>query len=160
MSQFTLDYAKPKSALPTKGTWARIVVGTVVGTAMAGWLWHGMCDGGQAENTGGPGLSSVPSTLEVMREQIERFKDEHEGHPPVENRLELMTMKTHSTDTSLVTPGGTLGPYVCTLPVNPKNGRRFVGTAPGEGVAWVYRVKGDECEFYATDETGMKLLPY
>src|SRR5213079_1722700 len=66
--------------------------------------------------------SSVQSTLQTMRGQIELFKIQHGDIPPGSAALTVvLTGKTNAADTTTVVATGTLGPYVQSFPVNPIN---------------------------------------
>src|SRR6201995_1136359 len=59
--------------------------------------------------------SSVQSTLQTMRSQLELFKIQHSDPPPAATAITaVMPGKTNPTDTTQVAATGTLGPYLQT----------------------------------------------
>src|SRR3954469_8579981 len=98
--------------------------------------------------------SSVQSTLQTMRGQIELFKIQHGDLPPAATALNtVMTGKTGAADTTQA-PGGSLGPYLQAFPINPINGFATVVNAAGTAAGWVYTVSGSQYTVWATDTTG------
>jgi len=158
MSQQILEYAKPTSVMPTKSVWMLIVGVTLVWT-MVGWEgYKSFADWNASYDTHCTGMASMTQT---MRGQIELFKIQHADHPPAEGSLAIVLLgKTGPADTASCAADGTLGPYFQSFPTNLRNSWSAVGNAPGRGIGWVYRVTGNKYEFFATDETGMKILPY
>src|SRR3954469_21222461 len=64
--------------------------------------------------------SSVASTLQTLRGQVELYKIQHADIPPAETALAtVMLGKTNPADTTQVVATGTLGPYVQQFPTNP-----------------------------------------
>jgi general secretion pathway protein G len=105
--------------------------------------------------------SSVQSTLQTMRSQIELFKIQHADTPPAATALTIvMPGKTNPTDTTQVAATGTLGPYLQTFPVNPINGFNTVVNAAGTAAGWVYTVTGTQYTVAATDTAGTTSLSY
>ncbi len=105
--------------------------------------------------------SSVQSTLQTMRGQIELFKIQHADVPPDATALTVvLTGKTNAADTTQVVATGTLGPYVQAFPVNPINGFSTVVNAAGTAAGWVYTVSGGQYTVSATDTTGTAALTY
>ena len=105
--------------------------------------------------------SSVQSTLQTMRGQIELFKIQHGDLPPAATALTtVLTGKTNAADTTTVVATGTLGPYVQSFPVNPINGFATVVNAAGTAAGWVYTVSGGQYTVSATDTTGTAALTY
>ena len=67
--------------------------------------------------------SSVASTLQTLRGQIELFKIQHADVPPAATALAVVLAgKTNTQDTTQAVATGTLGPYVQSFPTNPANG--------------------------------------
>ncbi len=106
--------------------------------------------------------SSVASTLQSLRSQIELFKVQHNDTPP-KDATALWTVlggKTSTTDTTAVNALGTFGPYVQNPPANPVNGYTTAAAAAAANVGWVYSVPAGGYQVSATDTTGTGLLPY
>ncbi len=106
--------------------------------------------------------SSVASTLQTMRSQIELFKIQHADTPPAQTALStVLTGKTNTTDTTQVAAsGGAFGPYLQQFPVNPANGSATFAAAAAAGVGWVYTVSGTQYTVQATNTAGTGLLTY
>ena len=105
--------------------------------------------------------SSVRSTLQTLRSQIELFKIQHGDVPPVGTGLiAVMTGKTNPGDVGAVSTTGTLGPYLQSFPINPLNGSSVVGATAAAGTGWVYVVTGSGYTVSATDTTGTAALTY
>jgi len=105
--------------------------------------------------------SSVISTLQTCRSEIELFKIQHAGRPPAEPGLwAVLTGKSNVGDVAVPNSRGEFGPYVLHEPVNPMNGQSAVGPRPSPGVGWVYRVAGESYTLQAVNERGDGLLPY
>ena len=79
--------------------------------------------------------SSVASTLQTVRSQIELFKIQHNDCPPQNAGMTawaLLLNRTDTADTTSTTAGATsFGPYLQQAPVNPVNGKSAVSTAAG-----------------------------
>ncbi len=107
--------------------------------------------------------SSVASTLQTLRGQIELFKIQHGDTPPGTAALSVvMTGKTNAGDTTTVAAGttGTLGPYVQAFPTNPVNGFSTVVNSAGSTAGWVYTVSLGQYSVWALDTTGTTTLSY
>jgi general secretion pathway protein G len=105
--------------------------------------------------------SSVASTLQTMRGQIELFKIQHADTPPAATALAtVMAGKTNPTDTTQVSATGTLGPYLQQFPTNPANGFSTLTTAAGTAAGWIYSVSGSAYTVQATNTTGTAALTY
>ena len=108
--------------------------------------------------------SSVQSTLQTIRSQIELFKLQHADTPPTSTAIaawQLMLTTSTTTETNLTNPAGTnFGPYMQTPPTNPVNGQSAVGTAAATTVGWVYIVSGNQYTIQAVDTTGTGMLTY
>jgi general secretion pathway protein G len=105
--------------------------------------------------------SSVRSTLQTLRGQLELFKIQHGDVPPDATMLEtVMAGKTHRADVATTVATGTLGPYVQAFPTNPLNGYSTVVNAAGTTAGWVYTVVGGQYTVWAADTTGTGTLSY
>jgi general secretion pathway protein G len=88
--------------------------------------------------------SSVSSTLQTIRSQIELFKIQHTDIPPQTNAMSdwaILLNKTDTADTTATTAGATLyGPYLQQAPSNPLNGKTGCSTAAGADTnnGWFY----------------------
>jgi len=104
--------------------------------------------------------NSVASTLQTLRGQIELFKIQHADTPPAATALSTcLTGKSDPADTTQA-PGGTLGPYVQSFPINPCNGLSGVGAAPGATIGWVYTVSGGQYTVWASNTPATGTLTY
>ena len=105
--------------------------------------------------------SSVQSTLQTMRSQLELFKIQHSDTPPAATAITaVMPGHTNPTDTTQTAATGTLGPYLQTFPVNPINGFSTVVNTAGTAAGWVYQVSGSQYTIQATSSTGTVALSY
>lgn len=85
--------------------------------------------------------TSVKTTLQHLRGQIELFKSQHNETPPqLAGLWTLLQKSSSSTETNLANPTGTaFGPYFRGTPLNPWNGLTSVNSAsidPSAG--WYY----------------------
>jgi len=113
-------------------------------------------------------VSSVQSTLQTVRSQLELFKLNHSDSPPntVAGLWDLLdtisttgdTTAPVGTETTLTS--GTFGPYVQQAPVNPLNGYSTVVSTAGATAGWVYTYSNNQYTIYATDTTGTGTLTY
>jgi general secretion pathway protein G len=100
-------------------------------------------------------ISSVRSTLQTMRSQIELFKIQHNDVPPAQTALATVMLGRSGAADTTQAPGGTLGPYLQAFPVNPLNNSSVFGAAAGAGVGWVYLTDANQnYTILATDTTG------
>ena len=86
-------------------------------------------------------LSSIRSTLQKVRGQIEVFKLDHNGIPPQTTALwNGMTSQSNTTETNLANPVGTkYGPYLQAAPVNNWNNITAASSAAVDlGAGWYY----------------------
>jgi general secretion pathway protein G len=88
-------------------------------------------------------ISSVQSTLQSLRRQVELFKAEHDGTPPqtTSGLWSVLMSRSDTSETTVDLPVGTAhGPYLATLPVNPINGMSAVSTNAGPDTTsgWYY----------------------
>ncbi len=105
--------------------------------------------------------SSVASTLQTLRSQVELFKIQHGDVPPAATALStVLTGKTNTTDTTQTAAGGAFGPYVQTFPTNPANNWSAFTTTPAANYGWVYNVTGGTYTISASDTTGTGTLAY
>ena len=105
--------------------------------------------------------SSVKSTLQTLRGQIELFKIQHGDAPPAATALTTM-LTGHSSASDLTSaPGGSLGPYVQAFPTNPLNSSANVVTAAGTTAGWIYTTGASGAyTVWATDTTGTGAMSY
>ena len=105
--------------------------------------------------------SSVASTLQTLRGQIELFKIQHGDTAPAAGSLvSVMTGKTNTADTAAAVSNGALGPYVQSFPTNPANGFSNVAAATGTGVGWVYSATNGTYTISATNTSASGYLTY
>jgi len=108
--------------------------------------------------------SSVQSTLQTIRSQMELFKLQHSDTPPTATAItnwQLMLTQSTTTETNVTNPAGTnFGPYMQTAPTNPTNGKSAVGTAAATTVGWVYTQSGNQYTIQAVNTTGTGVLTY
>ena len=110
--------------------------------------------------------SSVQSTLQTIRSQIELFKLQHSDTPPTATAItnwQLFLTTSTTTETNVTNPAGALfGPYMQTAPVNPMNNQSAVGTAVATTVGWVYTNTAGSSQYsiQAVNTTGNAVLPY
>ncbi len=84
--------------------------------------------------------SSLRMSLNRVRQQLEIYKEHHDGEYPF--LADISEQLTGTTDVAgnvlpLGTPGG-FGPYIRELPVNPNTGGRDVDNAAVGGSDWFY----------------------
>ena len=108
--------------------------------------------------------SSVQSTLQTVRSQIELYKIQHSDTPPaLASMWTGMVNASNTTGATNATANTTypLGPYVQAAPTNPLNGNSTAAAAAGAGVGWVYILNGTSgYTISATDTTGTGTLTY
>ena len=105
--------------------------------------------------------SSVASTLQTLRGQIELFKIQHADVPPAATAIAtVLTGKTNAADTTQVVATGTLGPYVQSFPTIPANGWSAATTSAAANYGWVYNVSGGTYTVSASNTTGTGVLTY
>lgn len=93
--------------------------------------------------------TSVQTTLQYLRGQIELFKTQHGNHPPANGFLWVLLQKTSdSTEIATSTPTGThFGPYFRANPLNPWNNLTDVSSNTVDSSAgWYYSASGDQFE--------------
>ena len=110
--------------------------------------------------------SSVQSTLQTVRSQIELFKLQHSDTPPTATAItnwQLFLTTSTTTETNVTNPAGVaFGPYMQTAPVNPMNSQSAVGTAAATTVGWVYTNTAGSGLYtiQAVNTTGNAVLTY
>ena len=107
--------------------------------------------------------SSVSSTLQTLRGQIELYKIQHADTPPALTSMwtnMLNASNTTGTTNATVNTTYPLGPYVQAAPVNPANGNSAIASAVATTVGWVYTVSGSQYSVQAVDTTGTGTLTY
>lgn len=158
MSEQVLEYARPRSRMPSPLAWAVILIVTSAFSILM-WRWH---DDHFANYSSSSHVFRRTTSITVtMRGQIELFKIQHNDQPPAESNLaEVMLGKTNPDDIACSADDGVLGPYIQSFPTNDENGWSAVSTAPGKGIGWVYKVSGDQYTFQAVNSNGTGVLPY
>ena len=106
--------------------------------------------------------SSVQSTLQTLRGQIELFKIQHGDVAPatVSGLPALLMGKSDPADTVAPNAAGTLGPYVQSFPINPLNGNSNVSGGTGATIGWTYTFSGSQYTISALDTSGGVALSY
>ena len=108
--------------------------------------------------------SSVSSTLQTLRGQIELYKIQHADTPPALTSMWTnMLNASNTTGTTNATANTTypLGPYIQAAPVNPANGQSSIASAAATTVGWVYSITGtSQYTVKAVDTTGTGTLTY
>ena len=102
-------------------------------------------------------LSSIRSTLQKTRGQLELFKLEHGGIPPQTSGLWVdMTHQTDTAETNVATPTGThFGPYLQAAPNNNWNGLTTASSAAIDTAAgWYYTCDLSTCELRVRNGDG------
>jgi general secretion pathway protein G len=107
--------------------------------------------------------SSVSSTLQTLRGQIELYKIQHADNPPALTSMwtnMLFASNTSGTTNTSVNATYPLGPYVQAAPVNPANGQSAITNAAASTAGWVYVVTNGQYSVSAVDTTGTGVLTY
>ena len=85
--------------------------------------------------------SALKQDLFRMRQQIELYKNEHNGsYPTLANFIEQMTQASDETGATAVvgTPGYTMGPYLSKMPRNPFTDTIPIGSGAVGSSSWYY----------------------
>jgi general secretion pathway protein G len=93
--------------------------------------------------------TSVATTLQYVRGQIELFKSQHGNTPPQPADMwTLLQTASDTTETSVSAPTGTkFGPYFKNNPLNPWNGLTAVSTlASDTNAGWYYTANNSAYE--------------
>ncbi len=102
--------------------------------------------------------SSVSSTLQTLRGQIELYKIQHADTPPAVASMWNAMLSASNTTGALGTGGTTttfpLGPYIQAAPINPVVGTNSINAAATVGVGWAYTVNGNQYTVQAVNTTG------
>jgi general secretion pathway protein G len=99
--------------------------------------------------------SSVASTLQTVRSQIELYKIQHSDKSPTLAQITDWSQMMAQSDTTGNTTGTNFGPYLQAAPVNPLNGATTVAAAAATNVGWVYAGGGTaQYSIYPVDTTG------
>jgi general secretion pathway protein G len=107
--------------------------------------------------------SSVSSTLQTLRGQIELYKIQHADTPPALTSMwtnMLYASNTSGTTNTTVNTQFPLGPYIQAAPTNPANGQNAITNAAASTAGWVYTVSGSQYSVKAVDTTGTGMLSY
>lgn len=107
--------------------------------------------------------SSVSSTLQTLRGQIELYKIQHADTPPALTSMWTnMLLASNTTGATQATVDATypLGPYIQAAPINPANGLSVISNAAANTVGWVYSVNGSQYTVRAVNTTGDAVLTY
>lgn len=93
--------------------------------------------------------TSVATTLQFLRGQLELYKSQHGDTPPAVTQLWTVMQQptTHN--------GKGVGPYFRATPLNPWNGMTGISTTDVDtGAGWYYRVNGTQYELLIRDVDG------
>ena len=109
--------------------------------------------------------SSVASTLQTLRGQVELYKIQHADTPPALASMwtnMLFASNTQGTTNATVDAAHPLGPYIQAAPINPANGQSGIAAAGAAGgtIGWAYTVTGSQYTIKAVDTTGTGVLNY
>ena len=110
-------------------------------------------------------VSSVQSTLQSIRSQIELYKIQHTDTPPALTLMwTALTGPTDTTGNTSTTVGGVFvnGPYLQQVPSNPMNGKSAIESVAAASTAdgWYYTVNGGTYTFLARDTNGVTITTY
>lgn len=108
-------------------------------------------------------LTSIRSTLQKTRGQIELFKLEHNGVPPQTVAMwNALLSRTSTTETNVATPTGTnFGPYLQVIPRNSWNDMTGVSSAAVDTAAgWYYTCTSDTFELRVRNKDGSANYDY
>jgi general secretion pathway protein G len=103
-----------------------------------------------SDASGDAKASALMANLRTIRAQLELYKLQHNGNYPTDATTfaNQMTLKTTAAGS---TTGGTLGPYLLSVPNNPYTGTNTINAADGTASAWYYLVTSGVAEFKAND---------
>jgi general secretion pathway protein G len=109
--------------------------------------------------------SSVASTLQTIRSQLELFKIQHNDTPPQTTGMTSwgnMTSKSDTTETSVAAPAGlSQGPYLQQAPVNPMIGKSTTSTSATDTASgWYFSATTTSYTVYPRDVNGVSLTTY
>ena len=104
-------------------------------------------------------VSSVQSTLQSIRSQLELYKIQHGDAPPALTLMwTALTGPTDSTGNTSTTVGGVFvnGPYLQQVPTNPFNGKSAIESVVAASTAdgWYYTTNGNTYTFLARNTNG------
>ena len=110
-------------------------------------------------------ISSVQSTLQSIRSQLELYKIQHNDNPPALTLMwTALTGPTDSTGNTSTTVGGVFvnGPYFQQVPNNPFNAKTVVESVAAASTAdgWYYTINGNTYTFLARDTNGATITTY
>jgi len=97
--------------------------------------------------------SSIQTTLQTIRGQIELFKIQHGDSVPdfVGGGWDMMTGKTNSADLTASNAAGTFGPYLQNAPANPANGLTGITNDTGAAFGWHWNTTLNMMSALSTD---------
>jgi general secretion pathway protein G len=107
--------------------------------------------------------TSVQTTLQYVRGQIELFKMQHNGMPPqVSVMWNILQTQTGTTETASASPTGTaFGPYIKGTPTNPWNGMTSVSSIVQDTQSgWYYTANSTYYEFRIRNTDGTINVSY
>ena len=109
--------------------------------------------------------SSVASTIQTIRSQVELFKIQHNDTPPQTTAMgawQILLNRSDTTETSVVAPSGTTyGPYLQQAPMNPLNGHTGTSTSASDtATGWYYSADLTSYTVYPRNATGASVTTY
>jgi len=117
-------HSRPGS--PTSGrrgfTLVEVLIVVVIMAILAAVVIPTVSDGTNQAKKG-----TIASDLQILRSQIELYKQQHNSQTPA--RLDLLTQKTNLSGQAGTTAAYTLGPYIREIPDNPYTGSAKVTAA-------------------------------
>ena len=108
-------------------------------------------------------VSTLRTTLNNVRNQIEVFKSQHnESAPTLAGMWTLLTGQSDTTEANSIAPVGThWGPYLQQPPINPYNNQTAVTSGAVDPAAgWYYSPAGIGFTFYPRNADGSINLAY
>ena len=110
-------------------------------------------------------VSSVQSTLQSIRSQIELYKIQHNDTPPnltSATGWAYLTGPTDTTGNTSTTVGGVFvnGPYLQQVPSNQLNGNTTITNVVAAGAGWYYTVNGGTYTLQAVNTTATGVMTY
>lgn len=83
-----------------------------------------------------PRLCRLTGDVQLMRDKIQRYAEQHKGTRPMVTKFERQMIGT--TDIAGDTDGSDFGPYLLRIPPNPFTGKSTVGSGPIGSSDWYY----------------------
>jgi general secretion pathway protein G len=103
-----------------------------------------------SDASGDEQANALVTNLRTIRAELELYRLQHHGNYPADARTfaDQMTSKTTAAGS---TTGGTLGPYLLSVPKNPYTGTSTVSDDDSATTAWYYEVSDGIATFKAND---------